>query len=464
MDFIGKDFMLEGDVAKRLFKVAEIQPVFDYHCHIDPREIYEDRHFDTITGLWLGGDHYKWRLLRSNGVPEKYITGDAADFDKFKKFCELMPKLIGNPMYVWCHLELKKYFGFDKPLSQETCEEAWNFLNDKLKDPSFSVRNIIRRSNVRYIGTTDDPSDDLRWHRLLNEDSSFDYCSVIPSFRPDKSLHIENPGFVEYMGKLGAAAGIVIDSLESLKKALSLRIGYFAELNMKASDHGLNYFAFENTSDEEADKIFKKVLNGGVATEEESVRFMSNLLLFLGREYVKHNVVMQIHYGAQRNVNRPAFRTLGPDTGFDCMSTRPASDSLTVFLNTLLEAGSLPKTIIYSLNPGDNEMIDTVIGSFQGEGVCGKIQHGAAWWFSDTRSGIERHLESLANLTVFGNFIGMLTDSRSFLSYARHDYFRRILCSFIGGLVERGEYPDDGSMLEKLVKDICYYNAERYFN
>ena len=464
MAFIDKDFMLQGDIAKKLyFETAKDCPVFDYHCHINPQEIYEDKRFDTITSVWLGGDHYKWRLLRSNGVPERFITGDASDYEKFAKFCELMPKLAGNPMYVWCHLELKMYFGYEKPLSKATCDDAWNFLNNKLADPSFSARNIIKRSNVKMIGTTDDPADDLRWHRLIREDKTFDFCRVLPSFRPDKSLHIENDGFAEYIEKLGNAAGVRIDSLKTLKEALSKRLDFFVSMGMKATDHGLNFFAFSDTDDVTADKIFKKGILGVKPDANETVAYMSNLLKFLGGLYVKHNVVMQIHYGAQRNVNRPAFKALGPDTGFDCMSTRPASDELSAFLNALLEADSLPKTVIYSLNPADNEMIDTVIGSFQGEGVCGKIQHGAAWWFNDTKPGIEKHLESLASLTVLGNFIGMLTDSRSFLSYARHDYFRRILCSFIGGLVEKGEYPDDEETLKELVSNICYNNAVNYF-
>ncbi|MCR5694986.1 MAG: glucuronate isomerase [Clostridia bacterium] len=465
MAFIDDRFMLKTDTAERLYlKYAKDAPIFDYHCHIDPKEIYEDKRFDTITSIWLGGDHYKWRLLRSNGVPEKYITGDAPDYEKFEKFCELMPKLAGNPMYVWCHLELKMYFGFEEPLSPDTCKKAWTFLNGKLADPSFSARNIIKRSNVKTVGTTDDPADELKWHKLLRQDSSFDFCEVLPSFRPDKALHAENAGFAEYTGKLGKAAGIIINSLADLKKALAKRIDHFAGLGMKASDHGLNYFAFTETGDEEADRIFGKALSGEKITPGEAVKYMSNLLVFMGGEYKKRGTVMQIHYGAQRNVNRPAFNALGPDTGFDCMSTRPASDELTAFLNALLEKESLPKTVIYSLNPGDNEMIDTVIGSFQGEGVCGLIQHGAAWWFNDTGSGIRKYLESLANLTVLGNFIGMLTDSRSFLSYARHDYFRRILCSFVGDLVENGEYPENEKMLGELIYNICYGNAANYFN
>ncbi len=464
MAFIDKNFMLKGDIAKKLYlETAKDAPIFDYHCHINPQEIYEDKRFKNITELWLGGDHYKWRLMRSNGVPEKYITGDASDYDKFAKFCELMPKLAGNPMYVWCHLELKMYFGYDKPLSEETCDEAWKFLNARLSEPSFSARNIIKRSNVRMIGTTDDPADDLKWHRLIGEDKSFDFCKVLPSFRPDKALHIENRGFAEYIKTLGDSAGIKINSIRSLKEALSERLDYFVSMGMKATDHGLNYFAYKDTDDFEANRILMKVLNGVRPTEYDTVKYMSNLLKFLGGLYVKHNVVMQIHYGAQRNVNRPAFRALGPDTGFDCISTRPSSDYLTAFLNSLLESGSLPKTVIYSLNPQDNEMIDTVIGSFQGEGICGKIQHGAAWWFSDSKPGIEKHLKSLASLTVLGNFIGMLTDSRSFLSYARHDYFRRILCSFIGKLADEGEYPCDEKYLKRIVSDICYYNALNYF-
>ncbi|MBO7503831.1 MAG: glucuronate isomerase [Clostridia bacterium] len=467
MDFLSENFLLDTEVARMLyFEAAKDCPIFDYHCHISPKEIYEDRKFSNITEIWLGGDHYKWRLLRSNGVPEEEITGGAPDYIKFRRFCELMPKLIGNPMYTWCHLELKTYFGFDKPLSPETCDEAWKFLNKKLAGPGFSARSIIKRSNVRMIGTTDDPVDDLRYHRLLLEeyDSGAIECEVCPSFRPDKALHIENDGFEEYIKKLSDVSDIEINSLKALKEALSRRIEFFVEAGMRASDHGLNYLDFEYYDDEKADRIFKNRLNLGKKPDSrDTTGFISNLLVFLGGEYNKHGVVMQLHYGAQRNVNRKAFNKLGPDTGFDCMSTRQCSEALSALLNKMAEDNSLPKMIIYSLNPGDNEMIDTVIGSFQGEGVRGRIQHGAAWWFNDTKSGIERHLESLANLTVLGNFVGMLTDSRSFLSYTRHDYFRRILCGFLGRIVEAGEYPADIDQLKDIVKDICYNNAYNYF-
>ncbi len=468
MEFLSADFLLDTDVARTLYyDAARDCPIFDYHCHISPKEIYEDRRFANITEIWLGGDHYKWRLLRSNGIPEEEITGGAPDYIKFRRFCELMPRLIGNPMYTWCHLELKTYFGYDKPLSPDTCDEAWEFLNRKLADPEFSARSIIKKSNVKMIGTTDDPTDSLEYHRLLRKEfneGKIDF-EVCPSFRPDKALHIENKCYKDYIAKLLAVSGVDIKSLDSLKEALSRRIEYFCELGMRASDHGLNFLDFDYYDDKKAGDVFKKSLNiGERPSEHDTVGFISNLLVFLCGEYQKRGVVMQLHYGAQRNVNKRAFDDLGPDTGFDCMSTKQCSEALSALLNKLTEENALPKMIVYSLNPGDNEMIDTVIGSFQGEGIRGQIQHGAAWWFNDTKSGIERHLESLANLTVLGNFVGMLTDSRSFLSYTRHDYFRRILCGFFGRLVEAGEYPRDVATLKEIVRDICYYNAERYFS
>ena len=456
--------MLKNETAKRLYRsFAKDLPIIDYHCHINPREIYEDKRFEDITEVWLGGDHYKWRLIRSNGVIEDEITGGADSKTKFLRFARALQKSIGNPMYHWTHLELKKYFNYDGILSADTAEEVYRLCNAKLKEPEMSARGIINASNVEMIGTTDDPIDSLEWHIKLASDASFK-AKVLPSFRPDKAVNIEKPGFAEYIQALGNASGIDIKSVSDVKDALTKRLDFFCEHGCKVTDHGVDYLAFSPASDSEIERIFSKAIQKEAVTADEADKYKTAVMLHLGREYAKRNIVMQIHFNVQRNPNKRLLDSIGPDTGFDCMMTKDCSIALTGFLNALDLTCSLPKTIIYSLNPADNEMIDTVIGSFQGSEVPGKIQHGAAWWFSDTKSGMEAHLRSLANLSILGNFVGMLTDSRSFLSYTRHDYFRRILCSVIGEWVEDGEYPDDEKALGEIISGICYYNAKRYFD
>lgn len=456
--------MLKNETAKRLYRsFAKDLPIIDYHCHINPKEIYEDKRFEDITEVWLGGDHYKWRLIRSNGVIEDEITGGADSKTKFLRFARALQKSIGNPMYHWTHLELKKYFNYDGILSADTAEEVYRLCNAKLKEPEMSARGIINASNVEMIGTTDDPIDSLEWHIKLASDASFK-AKVLPSFRPDKAVNIEKPGFAEYIQALGNASGIDIKSVSDVKDALTKRLDFFCEHGCKVTDHGVDYLAFSPASDSEIERIFSKAIQKEAVTADEADKYKTAVMLHLGREYAKRNIVMQIHFNVQRNPNKRLLDSIGPDTGFDCMMTKDCSIALTGFLNALDLTCSLPKTIIYSLNPADNEMIDTVIGSFQGSEVPGKIQHGAAWWFSDTKSGMEAHLRSLANLSILGNFVGMLTDSRSFLSYTRHDYFRRILCSVIGEWVEDGEYPDDEKALGKIISGICYYNAKRYFD
>lgn len=456
--------MLKNKTAKSLYRsFAKDLPIIDYHCHINPREIYEDKRFEDITEVWLGGDHYKWRLIRSNGVIEDEITGGADSKTKFLRFAQALQKSIGNPMYHWTHLELKKYFNYDGILSADTAEEVYRLCNAKLKEPEMSARGIINASNVEMIGTTDDPIDSLEWHIKLASDASFK-AKVLPSFRPDKAVNIEKPGFAEYIQALGNASGIDIKSVSDVKDALTKRLDFFCEHGCKVTDHGVDYLAFSPASDSEIERIFSKAIQKEAVTADEADKYKTAVMLHLGREYAKRNIVMQIHFNVQRNPNKRLLDSIGPDTGFDCMMTKDCSIALTGFLNALDLTCSLPKTIIYSLNPADNEMIDTVIGSFQGSEVPGKIQHGAAWWFSDTKSGMEAHLRSLANLSILGNFVGMLTDSRSFLSYTRHDYFRRILCSVIGEWVEDGEYPDDEKALGEIISGICYYNAKRYFD
>lgn len=464
MAFINDDFLLKTKTARRLYHgYAEDMPIIDYHCHINPQEIYEDRKFENITQVWLGGDHYKWRLMRSNGVSEDEITGDADDYTKFLRFAEMLPKAIGNPMYHWCHLELKRFFGYDGVLNGDTAREVYDLCNKKLRQDGMTVRAIIEKSNVKMIGTTDDPADDLKWHKLLTEDKSFK-TAVCPTFRPDKAVNIDKAGFAEYIKKLSEAAEIDIKTVSDVKAALEKRLDYFCSLGCRATDHGLDYVVYEPSSAEGVNEIFKRALRGEKVSQSEADRYKTELMLFLGEKIAEKGIVMQLHYGAQRNTNTVMFNKLGADTGFDCISVKNCGEALTGFLNALNVKGKLPKTIIYSLNPNDNELIDSAIGCFQGTEAQGKIQHGSAWWFSDTKSGMEAQLKSLANLSLLGNFVGMLTDSRSFLSYTRHEYFRRILCNLLGEWVENGEYPDDKITLETIVKDISYNNAKKYFN
>lgn len=463
MSFINDSFMLKNDTARLLYeKYAKGMPIIDYHCHISPREIYEDKRFSSITEIWLGGDHYKWRLIRSNGVPESEITGECDPKVKFRHFAAILTKAIGNPMYHWCHLELKRYFGYDGILNEDTADEVFELCNKKLREPGMSARGIIAASNVKMIGTTDDPIDSLEWHIKLAKDKSFK-TKVCPSFRPDKAVNIDKPGFVDYIKALANAAGMEINSAEDVKSALTKRLVFFYENGCLATDHGLDCMVYAPADDSEVERVFKKAMSGEAVSALEANEYKTAVLLHLGREYAKRGIVMQLHYNAQRNTNSKLFEQLGADTGFDCMATTECCRELTGFLNALDKDNLLPKTIIYSLNPHENEMIDTVIGAFQGTEVPGKIQHGSAWWFSDSKIGMEAQLKSLASLSLLGNFIGMLTDSRSFLSYTRHEYFRRILCNLIGQWVEEGEYPADEKALGKLISDISYNNAARYF-
>lgn len=463
MSFINDDFILTNETAKRLYHdYAEKMPIIDYHCHINPKEIYENKKFKNITEIWLGGDHYKWRLIRSNGVPENEITGDADDYTKFLRFAEMLPRAIGNPMYHWNHLELKRYFDYDGILSGKTAEEVWNICNEKLASDEMSACNIIKKSNVKMIGTTDDPVDSLEWHKKIADEG---VCSaqVLPSFRPDKAVNIDKAGFADYIKALSTAADMPINSVADVKTALIKRLDFFCQMGCKATDHGLDYIPFELGTEKEINTAFKAVMKGKAITAKQADMYKTDILVALGKEYAKRGIVMQIHYSVQRNTNTAMFGKIGADTGFDTISNRPCSEALTGLLNALAKDDLLPKTIIYSLNPHDNEMIDTVIGAFQGTEAAGKIQHGSAWWFSDTKSGMETQLKSLANLSLLGNFVGMLTDSRSFLSYTRHEYFRRILCNVLGTWVENGEYPADIETLGQIVEDICYNNAARYF-
>ncbi len=460
--FLDKDFLLNSETAVRLYReYAEKQPIIDYHCHIDPKEIYEDKRFYNITQLWLAGDHYKWRIMRSNGVPERFITGDASDREKFQKFAEALPRCIGNPMYHWCHLEFKNYFGYNGVLSGETAEEVWQLTSEKMAGGAISAKQLIADSNVEMICTTDDPCSDLRYHKLLRE-SSYE-VAVYPGFRPDGAVNITKPSFADYIKRLAEASGTAINSVSELLSALSARIEYFASNGCKISDHGLDYVMFREADDTAIDAAFAKAMRGDTLTREEAEAYQTRVLLHCAEEYKNHGWVMQLHFSCMRNPNSSRFAELGADSGFDCIAVTDSCASLYALLDAAHTRNALPKTILYSLNPADNQWIDTLLGAFQDSGVRGSIQHGAAWWFNDNKLGMIEHMQSLANLGILGNFVGMLTDSRSFLSYSRHEYFRRILCDLIGGWVENGEYPNDITTLGGLVSDICHDNAKIYF-
>lgn len=461
--FMDEDFLLSTGTAKKLYhEYAEVMPVLDYHCHISPQEIYEDRRFENITQVWLGGDHYKWRQMRSNGIEERYITGDAPDREKFRKWAETLEMAIGNPLYHWSHLELQRYFGYEGCLNGGTAEEVWNLCNEKLAEDSMTARNLIRQSNVKLICTTDDPVDSLEWHKKLREDDTFD-VQVLPAWRPDRAMCLEKADYTDYLAKLSEVSGVKITSFTSLITALRVRMDFFASMGCSISDHGLAYVMYAPASGEEVENIFAKRMRCEMPDSKEEAIFKTAFLLALGKEYHKRNWVMQLHYGVKRDNSRRIYRALGPDAGIDCIGSHAPAGELADFLNALDETDELPKTILYSLNPIDNAAIGTIIGCFQNESAAGKIQQGSAWWFNDHKNGISEQMKSLASLGLLGNFVGMLTDSRSFLSYTRHEYFRRILCELIGGWVENGEYPADYTALEKIVKGISYQNAVRYF-
>lgn len=460
--FLSEDFLLTTETARKLYhEYAEVMPILDYHCHINPQEIYEDRKFDNITQVWLGGDHYKWRQMRSNGVEEKYITGDATDREKFQKWAETLEMAIGNPLYHWSHLELKRFFGYEGYLNGENAEEVWNLCNEKLQG-GLSARKMIEMSNVTLICTTDDPVDSLEWHKKIAEDESFS-VQVLPAWRPDKAMNLEKADYLDYLDKLSEVSGVKINSFAALIEALSKRMDFFESSGCSVSDHGLEYVMYVPASEEEVEAAFAKRLSGEALTKEEEKKFKTAFMVALGKEYHKKNWVMQLHYGVKRDNNGKIFGELGPDAGIDSIINYAPSSEMADYLNALAITDQLPKTILYSLNPVDNAAIGTIIGCFQDSSAVGKIQQGSAWWFNDHKTGMTDQMTSLASLGLLGNFIGMLTDSRSFLSYTRHEYFRRIMCALIGGWVENGEYPADYKVLEKIVKGISYNNAVRYF-
>jgi glucuronate isomerase len=464
-EFMGEDFLLQNETAVKLYNdFAKNMPILDYHCHISPKEIAEDKMYSDITEIWLGGDHYKWRAMRSNGIDEEYITGLKSNKEKFFKWAETMPYCIGNPLYHWTHLELKRYFGIDKALSPDTAEEIWNACNQKLQTPEFSAKNIIRKSNVKALCTTDDPLDTLEYHAEIRKDKSFN-VKVLPAFRPDKVINIhKREDFFAWIEKLAEITDSDIINLDALLKALEQRIDFFHESGCRLSDHGLDNIEYFQFSDDEIEKIFKKILNGDVITEIETAKYKTKILLFLGEEYAKRNWVMQYHVGVTRNNNSRMFNEIGADTGFDAVGEFNFAQNLPRIMDALEVKDLLPKTIIYSVNPKDNFVVGTIIGCFQNSSIPGKIQFGAGWWFNDQKDGMIQQMVSLANLGLLGRFIGMLTDSRSFLSYTRHEYFRRILCNLLGEWIENGEYPYDEKYLKEIIEGVCFNNINKYLN
>ena len=460
--FMDKDFLLSTETAKKLYVACENEPIFDWHCHLSPKEIYENKEPEDIAYLWLAGDHYKWRAERSCGVSEKYITGDATPYEKFKAWAEVMPNLIGNPLYHWTHLELQRYFGIYEPLSPATCDKIWNEANAKIKAGGFKPREIIEKSNVKFVCTTDDAADTLEYHKLIAADESFK-CKVLPAFRPDKALAIEADAYLPWLASLETVCGKKIASFTELKAAMLSRIDFFAEMGCRAADHGIMAVPYARADENGLNAIFAKRLNGEELTETEADAYKTELLLFLANEYAERGWGMEIHIGPMRNNNTPMFRKLGPDAGYDSICDRGIAENLSRLLDAMLTDYKLPKVVLFCLNPKDNYVLGTMLGNFQSDEAESKIQFGSAWWFNDNYDGMRTQMQTLMNLGAISKFVGMITDSRSFLSYTRHEYFRRILCELLGDLVEEGKYPDDIEFLSKVVRDISFNNAVKYF-
>ena len=459
---MGDDFLLSTKTAAELFEACRNEPIFDWHCHLPPKEIYENRQPRNITELWLSADHYKWRGMRGCGISEEYITGNASDYEKFKAWASVMDECIGNPLYHWTHLELQRYFGIYTPLSAKTADEIWEKANAQIAAGGFTPRELITRSNVYCVCTTDDPADTLEYHELIAADKSFK-CKVLPAFRPDKALYIDKPTFVPWLKSLETTAGTRIDSYKKLTEVLLDRIEFFAAHGCRATDHALTTMNTQRADESQLEEIFKKGANGEMLTENEVGMYTTELLIFLAKEYHRRGWAMEIHLGPMRNNNTKMFNKIGADAGFDSIDDKEQAQGLSRFLDALAVEDSLPRTILFNLNPKDNYVLGSMLGNFQDSEAPSKVQFGPAWWFSDNIDGMTRQLRDLANLGIIGKFVGMVTDSRSFLSYPRHEYFRRILCEFIGNLVENGEYPYDPENLSRLVRNISFGNAKNYF-
>lgn len=456
-------FLLKTKTAKRLYEdYAKNMPIVDYHCHLDAKDIAEDRSFENITQIWLYGDHYKWRFMRSMGIEEKYITGDASDFERFKAWAYAIGYGAGNPLYHWTQLELKRYFDIDEYLTEESAERIWDKTCEIIKSGKFTARKLIKRSNVELIGTTDDPADSLEYHKQIKGVSDFD-TKVVPTYRPDKVMGIECVGFTDYIKKLETAVGSKITSYAVLKKVLLDRMDFFYSMGCRAADHGMETIPFVVAEDTEIDRIFKSAMSGEKVSVQEAEKYKTGLLLFFAEEYSKRNIVMQLHIGVIRNNNTRMFKVLGADSGYDSVADTFSIIKLSKLMDYLEQKNALPRTILYSLNGKDNITLATLMGCFQSEEIAGKIQLGSAWWFLDNIDGMEAQIKCLANEGALSTFVGMLTDSRSLLSYPRHEYFRRILCNIIGGWVEDEMFTNDEKILKTLIQNICTYNAEKFF-
>lgn len=463
--FINDNFALQTETAQELYhNHAKKQAIIDYHCHLNPEEVAIDRQFDNISQAWLHGDHYKWRAMRTNGIDERFCTGkDTSDWEKFEKWAETVPYTMRNPLYHWSHLELKAAFGIDKLLNPSTAREIYEACNEKLRTPQFSARGLMSHYNVEVVCTTDDPTDSLEHHLAIKKDAFS--CKVLPTWRPDKAMAVEVPAdFRAYMEKLSESSGIKIVTYSDVLKALRLRHDFFASVGCKLSDHGIEEFYAEDYTDHEIDSIFNKVYGGKELSQSEILKFKSAMMIEGAKMDWEKGWVQQFHYGAIRNNNTKLFKTLGPDIGFDSIGDFSVAKNLSKFLDKLNTENKLAKTVLYNLNPGDNEMLATMIGNFQDGTVAGKIQFGSGWWFLDQKAGMEAQMNSLSSLGLLSRFVGMLTDSRSFLSYPRHEYFRRILCNLIGNDVAQGLLPaSEMPFLGKLVEDVSYNNAKGFF-
>ena len=461
--FITDNFLLHNEFAEELYHTyAAMQPIIDYHCHLPPDQIARNHIFENITQAWINGDHYKWRAMRAAGMNEKYITGDGSDFEKFQEWAETVPQTLRNPLYHWTHLELKRYFDIDLLLNKETVQEIYLEASTKLNSSAYSCQNLIQKMNVEVVCTTEDPTDTLEHHRKMAKSRYGVHVST--SFRPDKALLISHEGYQRYLQELEKASDIEITSFKTLCDALSKRIDFFHENDCRLSDHGLSYIPFAEASATEIEAIFIKKRKGESLTPLDTEKYQTALLLFLGKQYHAKGWVQQFHLGALRNTNSRMLNKLGPDTGWDSIGDYPQAYTLSRFLDALDSKDKLTKTILYNLNPSDNEVLAAMIGNFNDGSVKGKMQFGSGWWFLDQKDGITKQLNALSNMGLLSCFIGMLTDSRSFLSYPRHEYFRRILCNLLGEEIEKGELPNDMGLIGNLVKDICYGNAKEYFN
>lgn len=463
-DFMNEDFLLKNSISRELYhEYASKMPIFDYHCHLSNQEIAENKSYDNLTQIWLYGDHYKWRAMRSNGIDEKYITGDGSDYEKFLAFVETMEYAYGNPLFHWSHLELKRFFGIEEVLNKKNAEIIWNKANKLLQTENFKAKALIKNSNVKALCTTDDPVDSLEYHEKVAQDKEFG-VKVLPTFRPDKALFIEKSTFLEWLSVLEKVADMKINTFKDLVNALSKRVAFFVSKDCVVTDHSIEEPFFKLGSPEEAENIFAKTLSGKKLTKEEIEIYKTSLFIELGKIYNSHNLGMQIHLGALRNNNSRMYNKLGGDIGFDSIGDYSYAKSISGLLNELDKVEQLPKTILYCLNPNDNEMLGTMIGNFQDGKIPGKIQFGSGWWFNDQKDGMLKQMTALANLGLLRRFLGMLTDSRSFLSYTRHEYFRRILCNMIGTWVEEGEIPYEKDILKSMIEEICFNNAKNYFN